>query len=76
MMDLEELAARVVELERRVDTLKAREERLVEAMREASEHACLSAIQPGTAHEVALGVAQALDIVVRSIEGERKRWGW
>lgn len=54
MMDLEELAARVVELERRVDTLKAREERLVETIREASE----------------LDALDALDVVLRALEGE------
>lgn len=71
MMDLEELAARVVELERRVDTLKAREERLVEAMREAMEHAHNTGGNPDLDARDALGaLTWALDDMVRALEGE------
>ena len=53
-MDLEELAARVVELEREVDALKAREDRLVAVMREARE----------------LEAVEAIALVLRELEGE------
>ena len=71
MMDLEELAARVEKLERRVDTLKAREERLVEAMREAMEYAYNTGDNPDLDARGALGaLTWALDDMVRALEGE------
>ena len=70
-MDLDELAERVVELERKVDALKAREERLVEAMRGAMEHAHNTGDNPDLDARGALGVlVWALDDVLRALEAE------
>lgn len=71
-MDLEELAERVVELERKVDALKAREERLVAAMRSAEEHAYNVGYGGGDvdADDAISALSWALCDMLRALEAE------